>query len=201
MKNKIAVFIDGGYVDKMAVHGFNEQNGCENKLDYCKLIEHAMLENGEKEYDLLRVYYYTCPPYKFENPTYEQKTFCEGRENFINKISGLNRFEVRLGRLQSIDVGDGKKKFRQKGVDIYLAADLLGLALKNKISKAVIITGDSDFVPVIQMVKEAGVVVKLYYYNSQNERGKKSGTFNYLLYYAVDERCEITLDLYKKLSL
>lgn len=42
-----------------------------------------------------------------------------------------------------------------------LAIDKTKLALKNKIQHIVMITGDSDFVPAVQYVKEDGVMVHL----------------------------------------
>jgi uncharacterized LabA/DUF88 family protein len=38
---------------------------------------------------------------------------------------------------------------------------MIKLALKNKIQHIVLVTGDSDFVPAVQYVKEEGVVVHL----------------------------------------
>lgn len=38
---------------------------------------------------------------------------------------------------------------------------MIRLALKNKIQQIILITGDSDFVPAVQYVKEEGVLVHL----------------------------------------
>ncbi len=46
-------------------------------------------------------------------------------------------------------------------MDILLAIDMIKLALKNKIQHIILITGDSDFVPAVQYVKEEGVIVHL----------------------------------------
>lgn len=54
-------------------------------------------------------------------------------------------------------------EFIQKRVDIALAVDLVRLSCGRMIQKAVIVTGDSDFVPAIEAAKEAGVLVTLYY--------------------------------------
>ena len=61
-----------------------------------------------------------------------------------------------MGKLQ-----ENEKGFRQKQVDIMLAIDMIKLALKNKIQHIILITGDSDFVPAVQYVKEEGVMVHL----------------------------------------
>ena len=57
-------------------------------------------------------------------------------------------------------------EFIQKRVDIALAADLVRLSCGRMIQKAVLVTGDSDFMPAIEAAKDAGVLVTLYYSQS-----------------------------------
>ena len=54
-------------------------------------------------------------------------------------------------------------EYIQKRVDIALAVDLVRLSSIRSISKAVMVTGDSDFVPAIEAAKDLGVLVELYY--------------------------------------
>jgi uncharacterized protein (TIGR00288 family) len=49
----------------------------------------------------------------------------------------------------------------QKQVDILLAIDLLRLSYRGAISQAILITGDSDFIPAIKIAKDEGVQVLL----------------------------------------
>jgi len=46
-------------------------------------------------------------------------------------------------------------------VDILLGVDLMRLAAKGQISDAVIVAGDSDFVPAIRAAKDEGVLIRL----------------------------------------
>ena len=46
-------------------------------------------------------------------------------------------------------------------MDILLAIDLVRLSLRRAIAQAVLVTGDSDFVPAIQIAKDEGVQVIL----------------------------------------
>lgn len=55
-----------------------------------------------------------------------------------------------------------------------------------QIQKAILITGDSDFIPAIEVSRESGVVVTLYYFPK---------TCGDELYKAVDERHEIDASL------
>ena len=178
MVERTAVFIDGGYLDSL------QKNGFRGKLDYKKLVEHAVGTEGR----LLRAYYYACMPYQSQPPTKEENERYSKKDKFISKIRRFPRFEVRLGKLQKIS----DDEFHQKKVDILLAIELVSLAWKGYIDKAVIIAGDSDFVPAIQQAKDAGVIVSLYYI---------SGAFNNELLDSVDERVEITKELHSGLLL
>lgn len=66
-----------------------------------------------------------------------------------------------------------------------------GLSWGKQIGKAILVTGDSDFVPAVIAAKDAGVLVQLYY--------SRSSVHDELLS-AVDESFEITRDLIDKVK-
>ncbi|MEZ4813103.1 MAG: hypothetical protein R2883_06445 [Caldisericia bacterium] len=80
--NRVANFIDGGYLDALLR---NEWDGYE--IDY-KLLTDRM-SNG---YDLLRSYYYHCPPYIVDEPTDWQKELYEEKTEFFKKLETVPRF-------------------------------------------------------------------------------------------------------------
>jgi uncharacterized LabA/DUF88 family protein len=51
-----------------------------------------------------------------------------------------------------------------KKVDILLAVDLVKLSVQHQIHRAVLLVNDSDFVPAIQIARDAGVIIELYYH-------------------------------------
>ena len=69
---------------------------------------------------------------------------------------------MRLGRLAKYQTTKGIE-FEQKKVDVLLTVDLIKLSLEHQIQRAVLIAGDSDFCPAIQVARDAGTVVQLYY--------------------------------------
>ncbi|MGD0091376.1 MAG: NYN domain-containing protein [Planctomycetota bacterium] len=130
------------------------------KLSYLKLSEN--LAHGDER---LRTYYYDCAPYVSEPPKAEEKLRQANFDRFKRALEMEPRFQVRLGRLAKyIDEG-GAARYEQKKVDVLLTVDLLKLALEHQLQRAVLFAGDSDFVPAIQIARDAGVVIQLYYYD------------------------------------
>lgn len=162
---KVAIFIDGGYLSKVLAESFS----CA-KIDFAKLSSH--LANGNP---ILRTYYYHCMPYKSAVPTAEQIKRYNNMQRFITSLEHLDRYEVRLGKLEYRGQNsDGTKIYQQKRVDILLGCDLVLLAAKRRIETAILITGDSDFIPAIEVAKHEGVEIELVF--GPNHRPHKALT-------------------------
>jgi uncharacterized LabA/DUF88 family protein len=93
----------------------------------------------------------------------------------------LERFEVRLGHLLKLGT-----EFKQKGVDILLSIDLTRLSWQEKIDKAILVTGDTDFIPAIREAKDASVITTLAYCPNMPSRISQA------LYQLCDDRFQIT---------
>lgn len=148
--NRYAVFIDGGY-SKKVFQG-------EPRISYFKFSNYVA--KGEER---LRTYYYDCPPYMSTPPTQEEKLRKSKFDKFIFALQKEDRFQVRYGRLAKRYLPDGTEDFEQKMVDILLAVDLVQLSVQHQIQRAVLLANDSDFVPAIEIARNAGTVVELYY--------------------------------------
>jgi len=179
--NRYAVLIDGAYFKKvLRVFG-------EPRVDFLRLSESVAA--GEER---LRTYYYDCAPYVSPHPTEDEKRRQAGFDRFRTALDMLPRFQVRLGRLARYQTSEGTR-FQQKMVDILLALDLAKLSLQQQVQRVVLIAGDSDFVPAIQIARDAGVVVQLYYHIPPYVNDELSRT--------CDERIEITRDLVNAVSM
>jgi len=121
----------------------------------------AALTTGDK---LVRTFFYYCMPYQGDPPSPDDARRYSAYQKFISFLGKLNRFELRQGRLafRGTDAA-GERLFEQKGVDVMLAIDLFRMATSRQIQKAVLVTGDSDFVPAIKLAKDEGMEVVLYY--------------------------------------
>jgi uncharacterized LabA/DUF88 family protein len=171
--SRVANFIDGAYLGYILRDEFGLV-----KVDY-----QALAEKMAGGLDILRTYYYHCPPFQSSKPTDEEKERFGRAQAFFTALDRLPRFEVRLGRLahRGLDK-NGQPVFEQKRVDIMLGVDLALLSGKSQITHAVLLAGDSDFIPAVVAAKNEGVLVRLYH-------GKN---YHKDLWDCVDERFPIT---------
>lgn len=187
--DRCAIFIDGAYLDKLFQHHLGGV-----KVDYGKLASH--LSAGS---DLLRTYYYHCLPYQSNPPTQEERTRFSGAEKYMAALSRLSRFQVRLGKLEYRGAkADGSAIFAQKRVDILLGVDMVELAATHQITKAILVAGDSDFLPAIEVVKRHGVLTVLWH-GTRGGHGHQSTCHNDL-WDMCDDRFEIDAKVAKIVS-
>ena len=135
---KAAVLIDNYYLKK-EVLDHRKGNSGDFKLDYLKFSDKVCEKLNSQRY---RTFIYDCD--------------VGSNESFLKIIEKLPFFVLRKGEIQRKD-----HIIRQKQVDIYLAVDMMSLALKIKIDNIILITGDTDFIPAIKFVKEEGAMVTL----------------------------------------
>jgi len=139
-------------------------------------------------------FYYDAPPFQNNPPTEEEKRKLGDFDRFVYSLRQHPRFQVRLGKLgKTINTcsscGNSVPVYKQKRVDNLLTVDLTRAIWKDQIDKAIIVTGDSDFVPAIEEANRAHILTHVYYLRA----GRTS--IHDELYMACSERTEITRDL------
>ena len=147
----------------------------EDKLVICN---DCLRKNRQKE---IRIYNYT------DELTNNDKKYRDSKEKFYNKLKLLPRFEVKFGELQLIN-GD----FKQKGVDVLMSLDIVSKCFDKQIQHAIIIAGDSDFIPAIHKAKECGAVVHLFC--NKNKVNNK-------LLFEVDEIYDLNYNFFESLKM
>lgn len=182
MLGRIAIFIDGAYFEKVLISFGNP------KIDFSKFAN--FLSEGR---EILRTYYYNCLPYKSPQPSQEESERFAKRRKFYSKLESLPRFCVRIGRLEyrGKEATTRKLIFEQKRIDVMFGVDMVNLCTTKQISTLAIVTGDSDFIPAIEIAKSHGVLTILW-------AGTGSEKPHNELWQLCDERREITKDLLEK---
>ena len=137
---QVMFFIDGGYMRQC----FRHIEGSEDfdlLMFPWKIAQHFL--KGAVRPEIIRTYFYgaICETHL---PEYsDQKKYYDD----LDKIRGV---EVKLGSLVKLHKG-----FRQKGVDVLLAIDVLTKAYQNHYDIAILICGDRDIIPLIHAVKDS----------------------------------------------
>ena len=137
---RCAIFIDGAYLEFVLKQEFGRPS-----VDFAGLVSKIAGSS-----DLLRAYYYDCLPYQSARPTPDESERFARRQKFHHALNLIPRFEVRLGKLAFRGHQNGRPIFEQKRVDILLGVDLVQLAAKHQITDAMIVAGDSDFLPAVE---------------------------------------------------
>jgi len=151
------VFIDGGYLTAEYTDTVRKLFGSRFDIDYSQI---KMWTSAR------RVFYYDCVDNEQrvgENAT-DFTARVQKQENNLDAIDALEGFHVRRGHLAS-----GHRK-QQKEVDVLLAVDMMNHAYSRNMTKAVLISGDRDFRPVVQSVAATGTYVQVMF---RKETGSK----------------------------
>lgn len=154
--NSALVFIDGAYLLRLKNSLFKNK-----KYNLKKFI----LNKAKKAKIIVRkIFFYDAPPFQKENNI--------DRKNKSKKIS-YNKFISSIKK-QGIIVREGRTQrvkfnkifiYKQKGVDMLLGIDMISMINDySDIKIAILLTGDSDFVPVVNKLKENNIKSILWTY-------------------------------------
>jgi uncharacterized LabA/DUF88 family protein len=152
---RAAIFIDGAYILSLL-----KQNNI--NPDYSEFVDYILRPLRKSvPIDLMRCYFYYCAPWMSPEPTQNEKRRMEEHDIFMLKIMDLDRWAVRLGKLQKRRDGY-KEYFEQKRVDVLLSVDMVRHSAAGHIQHAILVAGDSDFIPAVEATKESGATVTLW---------------------------------------
>ena len=166
------VFIDGGYLSLISKF-LGDGKPLKNKIE-------KFSEKIAKQANLIckEIYYYTAPPYQSSIPNENENRRKRNYDNFIQKLKIIKpKIIIREGRCQK----DGDGCYHQKGVDTLLTMDLLKTAQKKEVSKIILITSDTDFVPIIKDIQENEKIEVILGYFSDKRRKSGFSLSNHLL--------------------
>ncbi len=143
---RVMIFIDGSNLYHVL-----KQNTDKRNLDYKKFAQKLC---GDRE--LIRTYYYNIRQESPDNPK-----LAESQDRFLNALYETDYLEVKLGIWKQR--GD---TMVEKGVDVMIAADLISHAYEDHYDTAILVSGDADFYPALQVVKDTGKQVEVAAFDS-----------------------------------
>ena len=136
-EERVVIFIDGGNF----YHSTKNITQKGYEIDLKKIIDE--LSRGRK----VETFYYTA----LLDPGYNLEKY-EEYKKLLDDLKKIPNFNVVLCDLRKIKIGK-KVKYEIKGDDIHLAHDLLMGAFDNLYDVAIIVSGDADFIPIINTLR------------------------------------------------
>lgn len=159
---RINIFIDGS----------NFYHGLKNHIGRTGVNFHEfskLLCGGNRK--LIRTYYYNAPYKKDEIDDEKYKS----QQKFFSGLYDTPYLEVRLGRLEPRG-----NTFIEKGVDIFLAVDMLKYAYDDMYDTAILVSGDGDFAEAVEAVKDRGKHVEHAYFKGASTVALKKACDKYI---------------------
>jgi len=170
MTKKAMLFIDANNWYHNLRHWFRPSG-----IDIKKIAD---LISKEKSLDILEIRWYVSMPNREDNETIykNQRAFLghlqkQGVNIITRKLQKLSNKELKRKRQDLLDSWDlcevckpiVEASFldidpnqKEKGIDVWIAIDMVKEAVQNNIDFCVLISGDADFVPALNLIKEIG---------------------------------------------
>jgi uncharacterized LabA/DUF88 family protein len=187
MPERVVILLDGGFVKKKLAESFKHFPTVAEVVGFSRSL---MTKSDLQQKELFRVYWYDAPPFSgtVRNPISGASTDLsqsqQARENqaLIDSLEMQEDFAVRRGTLSSagwklglaslkrlkggksgneITAKDLVPNLQQKGVDMRIGLDISWIAFHKIAQNVVLVTGDSDFVPVMKFARREGMRVYL----------------------------------------
>ena len=174
MENTL-VFVDDGFFGLVKKH-FQKEDGKSKR--YLQTFRNIC---KKESLNLKHLYVYTAPPYQSPLPTKKEDFLMSRYQNMTKMLRNKKWITLREGRCQKVINEKGKEEFSQKGIDALIILDLYDIKEKySDIKKIILIASDSDFVPVIERMKQKGFEIIIYTYFDR-KRHSRFSTSNHLL--------------------
>ncbi|MEW6207973.1 MAG: NYN domain-containing protein [Acidobacteriota bacterium] len=144
------LFIDGGYLKKAYSEGVSEWFEGEGGIDFSQVAG---------TFSANKTFYYDCLD-DVRRPNESESDFdsrVRAQRSDLNKIREVRGCHIKLGHL----LGSKEKNKRQKEVDVLLTVDMMAHASRKNMDKAVLLSGDRDFKPLVEALVQMGSDVEV----------------------------------------
>jgi uncharacterized LabA/DUF88 family protein len=142
-------FVDGNYARETYSRAMLSVFGEPGELNPAKIAGQT---------SAFKCFYYDCEDVKKDSESEEEfAKRLKSQQDFFSTIRSLPSVHVQLGKLT------GGRRRRQKEVDVLLAVDMLTHGFHKNMTRAVLVSGDLDFRPVVEALLRLGVYVEVWY--------------------------------------
>ncbi len=146
---RVAIFVDGS----------NLYNGMRENLRNTRVNLAELIQQLLRDRPLFRTYYYNAPL----TEDYDEE-LREGQARFFDSLRRIPYVTVRFGKLHRRPDGS----MVEKGIDVAIAVEALSLAYQNAYDTALIVSGDGDYVELVEAIKRQGKHVESAMFRNQS---------------------------------
>lgn len=146
---RVAIFVDGS----------NLYNGMRENLRNTRVNLAELIHQLLRERPLHRAYYYNAPL----TDDYDEE-LREGQQRFFESLRRIPYVTVRFGRLHRRPDGS----MVEKGIDVAIAVEALSLAFQDAYDTALLVSGDGDYVELVETLKRYGKHVECAMFRNQS---------------------------------
>ncbi len=149
MHERVALFIDGS----------NLYNGMRENLRSTRVNLAELIKQLAAGREVVRCYYYNAPL----TDDYDEE-LRDGQHRFFESLRRIPYVTVRLGRLHRRPDG----ALVEKGIDVAIAVEALSLAHQGAYDCCVLVSGDGDYVELVEAIKRLGKHVECAMFKNQS---------------------------------
>jgi len=172
--SQVMLFIDGeNFLHKIEEILKNEKTDAHNllgiRVDIGKLIASAL-----PALDINQVKFYAAKLHFYEQTAKKSKKLIAAQRKLRNLLVNQGVEFILAGNVRAQKVGTksgARFIFREKGVDVRLAVDMVALACDKKLKTAVLCSSDSDLQPAVSELKRRGVEVVYLGFEAKPNKG------------------------------
>lgn len=161
MKNTV-LFVDGENFIAKVEKVVQDEGLSFNKVDIAKIRIKDLMQSVFKELPIHESRFYSAK-LRVHPDTKEKSLYLISKQRALKTTLEKEGFEFVIagnvrGQYVSVD-GATKLVFKEKGVDVRMAVDMVSMSCDTKINTAIICSSDSDLQPAIAELKRRGVTV------------------------------------------
>ena len=157
MPNTI-LFIDGENFIFKVEQALKEQGISRHKVDLASINLDKLFRQSLKGFDISRKIFYNARLHFYKDTPKKSEELIKLQRKLRNTLVNQGYEFVIAGNVRAQKV-DGKVVFREKGVDVKIAVDLVSLACDKKLDIAILCSSDSDLQPAIAELRKRKVEI------------------------------------------
>jgi len=156
--SKTILFIDGENFIYKIEQALKEQGIDKHKIDLTSINLNKLFKESLKGFNISRKIFYNARLHFHKDTPRKSEELIKLQRKLRNTSINQGYEFIIAGNVRAQKI-DGKVVFREKGVDVKIAVDLVSLACDGKLDTAILCSSDSDLQPAIEEVRKRKVKV------------------------------------------